>query len=143
MPIPIRNKGEHENDFIQRCMSDEKMKSEYPTEQRYAVCKNQVNLARLRISFDFDDTLNTKKGFELANSLKDENILYVISARTIKQGMLERTRKLGIPDSRVYATGSNEDKIQKVKDLKIDEHIDNNKDVIDALPNVGKLFTNN
>jgi hypothetical protein len=96
----------------------------------------------MKISFDFDDTLNTKKGFELADSLKADNTLYVISARTIKQGMLERTRKLDIPDSRVYATGSNADKIQKVKDLEIDQHIDNNKDVVDALPNVGKLFTN-
>ena len=49
-------------------MSDEKMKSEYTDEkQRYAVCVTQ--LATEKISFDYDDTLTTSRGFELAKSL--------------------------------------------------------------------------
>lgn len=97
----------------------------------------------MRISFDYDGTFSTKKGFDLAVSLKDKNTLYIISARMVKHRMLERTRKAGILDSRVFATGSNKAKINMIKQLQIKEHYDNNKDVVDALPNVGKLFTNN
>jgi len=43
MPIPEPNPGEQEKEFIQRCMIDEKMKSEYPdTDQRYTVCRGQI-----------------------------------------------------------------------------------------------------
>ena len=39
MPIPIPTTKEPKEDFIYRCMSDDKMSSEYPdTTQRYAVC---------------------------------------------------------------------------------------------------------
>ncbi len=43
MPIPIPNQGEKEKEFIQRCMTDDKMVSEYPdTDQRYTVCRTQI-----------------------------------------------------------------------------------------------------
>ena len=39
MPIPIPTTTEPKEDFIYRCMSDDKMSSEYPdTTKRYAVC---------------------------------------------------------------------------------------------------------
>lgn len=39
MPIPTPNGGENEQDFTDRCMSNDKMVNEYPDEkQRYAVC---------------------------------------------------------------------------------------------------------
>lgn len=39
MPIPIPTTTEAKDEFIVRCMSDDKMSSEYPdTNQRYAVC---------------------------------------------------------------------------------------------------------
>ena len=39
MPIPQPNPNEEKKDFIQRCMSDDKMASEYTnTDQRLAVC---------------------------------------------------------------------------------------------------------
>ena len=42
MPIPSKNKGEKKSDFMQRCMSDEVMKKEFPDiKQRYAVCQNK------------------------------------------------------------------------------------------------------
>jgi hypothetical protein len=44
---------------------------------------------------------------------------------------------LGIPLSRVYATGSNTEKIKKVKELGT-YHYDNNQDVINQV--TGKLF---
>jgi hypothetical protein len=41
MPIPIPTSTEPKDEFIVRCMSDDKMVSEYPdSTQRYAVCIN-------------------------------------------------------------------------------------------------------
>lgn len=43
MPIPTKSKDESIQDFIERCMSDEKMQTEYTDEgQRYSVCVNQL-----------------------------------------------------------------------------------------------------
>ena len=43
MPIPEQNIGESAVDFIQRCMSDETMNTEYPDkDERYAVCIDQT-----------------------------------------------------------------------------------------------------
>lgn len=39
MPLPEPNSGENKDEFLSRCMSDEKMKQEYSNNaQRYAVC---------------------------------------------------------------------------------------------------------
>lgn len=96
-----------------------------------------------KISFDYDDTFSTLKGLELATRLKDEgNTIYIISARDSRTNMLPRANKAGILFSRVYATGSNEAKVQKVKDLGIDIHYDNNENVVSELPGVGRLFKN-
>lgn len=136
MPIPKIKSGESKNDFISRCMSDEKMK-EYDTEQRMAICTTQ--LAGLKISFDFDGTLSTKKGFELAKKLiLDGDDVYIISARLYKQGMIGTARSLGITPDKVYATGSNDAKIKKIKELKITTNYDNINDVIKELGITGK-----
>ena len=43
MPIPEKKQGESFQDFIVRCMADDKMVSEYTDEkQRYAVCVSNV-----------------------------------------------------------------------------------------------------
>lgn len=94
-----------------------------------------------RISFDYDDTLSTAKGTELAKRLIEKgDILYIISARSRKAGMLDKADELGIPHSRVYATGSNKAKIEKIIELGISKHYDNNAEVIDALGSIGILF---
>ena len=39
MPIPKRKTGERRTDYLQRCMGDKTMTTEYPdAKQRYAVC---------------------------------------------------------------------------------------------------------
>ena len=143
MPIPKKRNNESQDDFINRCMADPKMNSEYADEsQRFAICSAQLNLAGLKISFDFDDTLSTKKGQELAIRLYNEgNIIYIISARSeVSQEMKAIGEKVGVSPSKIYATGSNKAKVDKVKSLGIDEHYDNNIDVIRSLPNIGNLF---
>ena len=92
----------------------------------------------MKISFDYDGVLSTQRGKMLAESKKET--LYIISARNDKKGMLSTAKLLNIPESRVYATGSNKLKVQKIKELGIDKHYDNNPDVVSDLPNIGILF---
>lgn len=141
MPIPKPNNNETEKEFIQRCMSDSKMTEEYDIDQRFAVCQDafKTKLAGEKISFDFDGTLSTKKGYEKAKQLINEGAeVYIISARQEKDGMLPKANELDIPVGRVYAMGSNQAKIEKVKELGIVTHYDNNEEVINALGQIGK-----
>lgn len=50
MPIPEVGKGESQEKFISRCMSNEVMVEEYPeTKQRYAVCLSQLRKAGRKV----------------------------------------------------------------------------------------------
>jgi len=143
MPIPKPKNSESQNEFMQRCMGDEKMISEYPTEQRAAICRSsfEENLAATKVSFDYDGTLTKASAIRRAMDLITKGVdVYIISARNEVSGMLKIARRVGIPESRVYATGSNKAKIEKVKDLGITTHYDNNVDVVRALPGVGAII---
>jgi len=136
------SKGEHETDFIPRCVKyviDEGKDSE----QAVAICKSiwSEHFAGEKVSIDYDDTLSTERGKELAKRLIGEGkVVYIISARQDKEGMLSVAKDLGIPDSRVYATGSNKAKVEKIKELGITKHYDNNADVVKELGSVGSKF---
>jgi soluble P-type ATPase len=94
-----------------------------------------------KISFDYDGTLTTAKGKLLAQRYVERgDAVYVISARDRKLPMLDRADQIGILPSRVFATGSNEAKIAKVKELRITKHYDNNPDVVKELPGIGILI---
>ena len=143
--MPKPRQGEHKGDYLIRCMDNDKMKNDYPDNmQRYAVCQSiytNEKMAVKKISFDFDETLNTSEGKELAKRLNETGAqLYIISARDNKEGMYKVADELNIPHFRIYALGTNEVKVFKVKDLGINTHYDNNFDVIKQLPGVGKLF---
>lgn len=143
MPIPKPKSNESQNEFMQRCMGDEKMIQEYPSEQRAAICRSsfEENLATTRVSFDYDGTLNRAVGIRKAMELVEKGVIvYIISARNEVEGMLKIARRVGIPVERVYAVGSNERKIELVKKLQITTHYDNNIDVVRALPGVGAMI---
>ena len=94
-----------------------------------------------KVSYDYDDVLSTDKGKAQAESdVRAGKVVYIISARQSVDGMLSTASKLGIPESRVYATGSNKAKVEKVKSLNIKVHKDNNPDVIKELGSIGKIF---
>lgn len=90
-----------------------------------------------KISYDYDETLSKP---EMMDSVKRHiaagDTVYIISARGEKSGMINKAKELGIPESRIYATGSNKAKVEKIKQLGIGIHYDNNPDVIEQ---VGKL----
>lgn len=93
-----------------------------------------------KISFDFDDVLSKASVREIAKKYIRKGIpVYVISARHDKENMYSVTDKLNIPRSRVYATGSNQNKVDKVLELGITKHYDNNNNVIKQLKDKGEL----
>ena len=131
--MPTRNQNEDEKDFISRCMSDEEMKNEFQNEeQRFAVC--QTKLASEIISFDYDQTLSTDKGKELAKSFIEKGVeVIIITARNSNDDNsdIESTAKqLGI-NKIVYTNGR--DKWSFVQKNKVSTHYDNNKEQIDKI----------
>lgn len=122
MPIPQPKDNESRNEFMQRCMSDENMINEYPSEQRAAICNTAYDekLAGSKVSFDFDRVLTSAKGTRRAMDLVEKGVMvYIISARHEADGMLKIARRIGIPVERVYAVGSNERKLELIKKLQI------------------------
>lgn len=89
-----------------------------------------------KISFDFDGTLIKKRLQDKALRLIEQGYtVYIISARDGKEGMLPIADRLGIPHDRVFATGSNQNKIEKILSLDIKTHYDDNIEVISKLKN--------
>ena len=94
--------------------------------------------AAQKVSYDYDETLTTARG--MAKAKRDIAVgktVYIISARGNKDPMISRAKELNIPLSRVFATGSNKAKVQKIQSLNIKEHNDNNLDVLNQLKELG------
>jgi hypothetical protein len=100
-----------------------------------------------KVSIDYDDTLSTDKGKELAKRLlKEGKDVSIITRRQSDQ--LDEVKKvadeLGIPQDKVHATDGKL-KWETIKKLGIERHIDNNSKELEAiaknLPNVtGEKF---
>ena len=136
------SKGEHKTEFLPRCISYV-INEGKESEQAVAICNSlwDEHFAGMKVSYDYDDTLSTERGKTLAKaSIENGDVVYIISARQDKDSMLATADELGIPHSRVYATGSNAAKVEKVKELGIDKHVDNNADVVNQLDSVGSKF---
>lgn len=139
--------GEKETDFIGRCMGDNQMVSEYPDEkQRTAVCysywERKDKFERDKVSFDWDGTLTTSDGIkQLENELRRGNLIYIISARSLMNDDISRlSNKYRIPGSHIFLTGSNVRKVEKIKELGIVRHYDDNPNVLNELGRVGQRF---
>jgi hypothetical protein len=97
------------------------------------------------VGLDFDGVLSTLRGQTIARQTSAE--VYIITARS-KTGsayygtaeVYKIADKLNIPHSNVFFEGSNQKKIARVKQLGLSTFYDNNPDVINALPSIGKLF---
>lgn len=117
-----------------------------------ALFKGTYNLSVLEVDlaggvgFDFDGVLSTLRGQTIARQTSAE--VYIITARSASNlggyyGTAEVYKiadKLNIPHSNVFFEGSNQRKIARVKQLGLSTFYDNNIDVINALPSIGKLF---
>lgn len=90
-----------------------------------------------KVSVDYDDTASTAKGKELLKRLISEGkIVYIISARDRKFPIVDDLKDI-IPHTRIWATGSNTNKVKKAKSLNVITHYDNRQDVVDAMKEVG------
>ena len=137
--------GESQDEYVGRCVPvliDEGKDQD----QAVAICistyENMGKLEFAKVSFDWDDTLSTSRGKKLFEEYKKKgDTLYIITARRESgKDILQYANEMGIPDSRIFATGSNLEKVRKVKDLGITKHIDNNADVIQNLAGIGQKF---
>ena len=138
-----RAAGEEKKAYVSRCTAYLIKNEGYDPDQAYAICesKSEDFAKGEKVSFDYDDTLNTPKGRGLAlGEIRSGSEVYIISARGSKEGIYPLADELKIPHDRIFATGSNRLKVQKVKNLRIDRHYDNNEDVIDELGRVGQKF---
>lgn len=94
-----------------------------------------TQFAKKRISFDFDDTLTTAKGQDMARRyLAANDEIFIITARTQSNGgpVYSMAEKLGIKKENVYFTGGKH-KWMLVKRLRIDKHIDNNEEELQLI----------
>lgn len=92
-------------------------------------------LDMLKISFDYDGTLSTERGKNLAaRTIQAGNEVYIITARHKADGapVYAAADKLGIPADRVIFT-EGRDKYETVAALGINLHYDNNKDQVDKI----------
>ena len=98
-------KGESKEDFLPRCI-EYIINEGKENEQAVAICNSlwESHFAGVKISFDFDDTISTQRGQELAAEKIDAGeIVYIISARSSKENIMAIANELGIPSSRVFA----------------------------------------
>jgi hypothetical protein len=172
MPIPKPQAGENKDKFITRCMADNVMTDEYDdTAQRYGVCissyeekfsniAKQVHQSKMeqyfskledsgmskfageKVSIDYDDTLSTERGKQIAINLLNKAIdLHIVTRRQQSdlQPVLKVADELGISRNKVHATNGKL-KWETIKRLGITKHYDNNPKELEAirknLPNV-------
>lgn len=112
---------------------------EPPIDEKLSVMKEVIEkMYNNKTSFDWDGTLSTSKGKELWNTTGGDK--WIITARQPDQigEILNWASENGVPRSRVIATGSNTRKIEKIKELGIGRHWDNNPLVISKIPGIGR-----
>ena len=139
--------GEDKDTFLGKCIAYN-IDEGKPEDQAAAICYrvwDEHSLSKetfARISFDWNDTLSTDRGLALAKRhLEMGDDLYIISALSEPtEALLTRAEELGISKEKIFTTGSNKAKVEKVKDLGIIKHIDNNEDVISDLGPLGIKF---
>ena len=109
--------------------------------QSNPISEFKSKLAEPKISFDFDGTLTKSDIADAAKAaVKFGADVYVISARdSVDDYMLEIAKSVGIREDHVFAVGSNQAKVEKIKSLGISLHYDDNQDVIDQLDGIGQI----
>ena len=131
------NPGESEGDFISRCveyvMGEGKSQDE-ALGKCYGMWKQEFAVGD-RVSFDWDDTLTDPRSKKLVEQERRRgSIIYIISARgTTSNDMVKYGSEYDIPGTRIFATGSNKRKVEKIKELGIKRHYDNNPQVVNEL----------
>ena len=139
-----KRSGESKDDYIARCIEYHIKEKGWKPDQATAVCYDQSEEAFIigqKVSFDYDNVLTTARGRGLfLHELNSGADVYIISARTNKKAIVDWAEKYNIHPSKIFATGTNVQKIRKIKSLRIRKHYDDNEDVISELGRVGIQF---
>ena len=62
MPLPKPSAGENQDDFVSRCVADDKVRTEYPdTDQRLAVCISQFGGAKMSDQIDLEEYIEEQE----------------------------------------------------------------------------------
>ena len=118
---------------------EEEIEEEVEEEEEEEI-EEESQKKKSRISFDYDGTLTSSVGLESLNlELDSKNEIYIISARDDDAGLVKFAEENNIPLKNVFATGSEEGKINKIKELGIERHYDDKQEVIDLLGRIGIL----
>jgi acid phosphatase class B len=91
--------------------------------------------AAIKVSFDFDDTITTEKGQNLAKErIKNGDSVYIVTRRHERdnKAVFKIADELGIPHDKVYFTNGHL-KWETIKRLGIDIHYDNNLNEIQKI----------
>ena len=112
--------------------------SKHGKKPKYSNYITPALLAGEKVSFDYHETLTVPEIMDEAEEKVFEGYdVYVISAAQDKETLLPLATRLGIKPENVFATGSNKAKIEKIQELGITKHYDNNADVIAKLDELG------
>jgi len=95
---------------------------------------------RVRVGFDFEGTLSANAIQTITNQLiiAGGTEVYIISSLDNAASLYSLSLKFGIPMTRVFAMGSDEEKIRKIKQLGINIFFDANQSIVNKLPNIGR-----
>jgi len=151
--VPIENSkqefvsprsGESKEDYISRCIPyvlNEGATQEQAAGKCYGMWEQKFVIGD-KVSFDWDETLTDPKSIPLLEGERRKgSLIYIITARqNVSDSMNKFGSKYNIPSSRIIATGSNSEKINKINELGVIRHYDNNPDVISKLGKKGIKF---
>jgi|TARA_R100000700_G_C3169121_1_gene143905 hypothetical protein len=85
MPLPSRNKDESKENFISRCMSDDKVKTEFPDQsQRVAVCTSKA--MENAQSMEIADVVYNIEMFGFTEDINEENFYVPTQAEYVDFG---------------------------------------------------------
>lgn len=116
-----------------------RVKEEAPIDAPIEAPSIETEMAKFKLGLTFSYAL-TDEGIALIKKYNRIKDLYIISSRPETEFMLEFARENGIPIKNVYGMGDVGKKINKIKELDLDEYLDTNESVINQLPaKVGKL----
>ena len=151
--VPIENSkqefvsprsGESKEDYISRCIPyvlNEGATQEQAAGKCYGMWEQKFVIGD-KVSFDWDETLTDPKSIPLLEQERRRgSVIYIITARqNVSDSMNKFGSKYNIPSSRIIATGSNSEKINKINELGVIRHYDNNPNVISQLGKRGIKF---
>jgi hypothetical protein len=129
LPDPLSGQPDTVTDVVKRAVS--KGTAAPSTQTNLGMSKDEF----AKISIDYDDTLSTQRGKDLARRLINEgNDLYIVTRRrrTESNDVYRDAQLVGIPRDRVFFTEGRM-KWMKLKELGVQRHIDNNPDEIASI----------